>query len=60
MNYKNFYLSIFFGTGFIAGMFYSASFGFFSLKFLASLFFTCFPLLLFYLYLKEKRKNESI
>jgi len=59
MNYKNFYLGILCGTSFFAGMFYSASFGFFTLKFLVSLCFTFFPMWMFYLFIKELQKERK-
>ena len=52
-DYKYFYFSMLGGIIFMAGVFYSSEFGFLSLKFIASGFLTLFPLLIFYLYLKE-------
>ena len=56
-NYSYFYLSMLLGTGFIAGMFYSFEFGFFTYRFIFAGFLTIFPVLLYHLYLKEREKE---
>jgi len=58
-NYKNFYLGMLYGTGFIAGFFYGSEFGFLSFKFLISLFFTFFPTLLMIFIIKEKLEAKK-
>jgi len=58
-DYRYFYLSMFGGIVFIAGIFYAMEFKMFTLKWFCSVIFTIFPTVLYFIFVREVYKNKG-